>query len=178
MRDPTTRTVVGRSGLDRRATCTSQMGCFETVIAPLLRSQPSFEERREHCQEGQTGPIVARPRPRPTHGCLNLSKPTTSVLAERPRRRKNLHRPRSCGSGRRHIHRTVDGAIHDARVRQTIWRHRVCRQRVGRHARFWQQLRPSETTRATGCHFNFAHRVAFQPCGDNPMLNIFQATPL
>ena len=124
MRDPTTRTVVGRSGLDRRATCTSQMGCFETVIAPLLRSQPSFEEQLEHCQEGQTGPIVARPRPRPTHGCLNLSKPTTSVLAGRRRTRKNLHRPRSCGSGRRHIHRTVDGAIHDASVRQTIWRHR------------------------------------------------------
>jgi hypothetical protein len=40
--------------------------------------------------------------------------------------------------------------------RQTIWRHRVCRQRAGYCAKFWRQLRPSETTPAAGCHFYFA----------------------
>ena len=56
----------------------------------------------------------------------------------------------------------------DASARQTIWRHRVCRQRAVRRARFWQQLRPSETTRAAGCHFNFAQPMAFQHCGYSP----------
>ena len=32
------------------------------------------------------------------------------------------------------IRQTVGGAIHDASGRQTIWRHRVCRQRDARHA--------------------------------------------
>jgi hypothetical protein len=31
---------------------------------------------------------------------------------------------------------------------------------------FWQQLRPSETTRAAGCHFNFAQPMTFQHCAD------------
>ena len=30
-----------------------------------------------------------------------------------------------------------------------------------------QQLRPSETTRAVGCHFNFAQPMIFQPCADS-----------
>ena len=30
----------------------------------------------------------------------------------------------------------------------------------------WQQLRPSETAPAAGCHFNFAQPVSFQPCAD------------
>ena len=50
--------------------------------------------------------------------------------------------------------------------RRTIWRRRVCRQRAVHRARFWQQLRPSETTPAAGCHFNFAQPMTFQPCGD------------
>ena len=64
---------------------------------------------------------------------------------------------------------TVDGAIPDASGRQTIWSHRVYRQRAPRRARFRQQLRPSETTRAAGCHFNVAQAVTFQPCGRSPV---------
>ena len=40
----------------------------------------------------------------------------------------------SCGSCRHRIRQTVGGAIHDASGRQTIWKHRVCRQRDARHA--------------------------------------------
>jgi hypothetical protein len=38
--------------------------------------------------------------------------------------------------------------------------------RAVHRARFWQPLRPSETTPAAGCHFNFAQPVSFQPCAD------------
>ena len=65
-------------------------------------------------------------------------------------------------------HRQCVTAFRETRVmcRQTTWRHRACRQRADHRARFWQQLRLSET-RAAKCHFNSARRVTFLSCADN-----------
>jgi hypothetical protein len=57
-------------------------------------------------------------------------------LARSSRTSGSARRWRLRGSCRRRIRQTAGGAIHDACVRQTIWRHRVCRQRAVRRTRF------------------------------------------